>query len=558
MKPRCLIALALAFAAIAPAPASASQLYETAFTTPTSVGAYSAPSDGTLTPIVGSPYAVGAFPAQPAMTPDANFLYVSGPGVFEFSHDADGSLTPLPNPITTPNGFFGEAVSPDGRFLFVATKTDASVKVFQIAADGNLSEISGSPFPAGNQTFGVAVTPDGDHLYAANTSGSISAYSVAGNGTLTSVPGSPFATGAGPFNLSVTPNGSRLYVAAHDADKIFGYTIAANGSLSPVTGTSFNTGDQPYSIAIAPDGNHLYTANEGPGNVSAFTINGNGSLSAVAGSPFASGAGARGIALTPDGEHLYVGNRIPATISSFTVSGSGALSAVAGSPFAGTASSSALVTTPDQSPKAAFTADAGSLTVQFDADDATDLEGPIARYDWNFGDGTTLPNGGPNPSHTYASVDTYDVSLIVTDGSGCSVPQVFTGQTAYCSGNPKGALTKPVTIDTKLEGAKLKAKPAQKQKGGKVVVLAKAGAAENVKLVASGKVKAAGKSYALKKLRKSAKSGKLKKLKLKPKGRSSAKRISKALGGRVKATVQVKFTDAEGNTAEKKKSVRLK
>jgi len=47
---------------------------------------------------------------------------------------------------------------------------------------------------------------------------------------------------------------------------------------------------------------------------------------------------------------------------------------------------------------------------------ASDPDGTIASYFWNFGDGNT--SSSPNPSHTYERSGTYTVTLIVTDDNG--------------------------------------------------------------------------------------------------------------------------------------------
>ena len=55
--------------------------------------------------------------------------------------------------------------------------------------------VTGSPFATGDPV-GVAVTPDGGHLYVTNVRpGSVSAFSIAADGGLSAVTGSPFATG---------------------------------------------------------------------------------------------------------------------------------------------------------------------------------------------------------------------------------------------------------------------------------------------------------------------------------------------------------------------------
>jgi glucose/arabinose dehydrogenase len=71
------------------------------------------------------------------------------------------------------------------------------------------------------------------------------------------------------------------------------------------------------------------------------------------------------------------------------------------------------------------------LTVQFSSAGSTDPEGSALTYAWNFGDGGT--STAANPSHTFASNGSYDVTLTVTDpqgASGSDSVQIGVGNTA--------------------------------------------------------------------------------------------------------------------------------
>jgi hypothetical protein len=70
----------------------------------------------------------------------------------------------------------------------------------------------------------------------------------------------------------------------------------------------------------------------------------------------------------------------------------------------------------------------------------------VARYDWDFGDGSGASNGGVTPTHAYAAPGAYTVSLTVTDDAGCSTAQIFTGQTMSCNGGPIAHSSHRVTI----------------------------------------------------------------------------------------------------------------
>jgi hypothetical protein len=74
----------------------------------------------------------------------------------------------------------------------------------------------------------------------------------------------------------------------------------------------------------------------------------------------------------------------------------------------------------NQSPVAAFSAIPASgpapLSVTFDASLSYDPDGPIARYDWLFGDGTAA--SGRVVTHTYRGMGRYAVSLEAADAQG--------------------------------------------------------------------------------------------------------------------------------------------
>lgn len=63
------------------------------------------------------------------------------------------------------------------------------------------------------------------------------------------------------------------------------------------------------------------------------------------------------------------------------------------------------------------TAGRAPLTVSFDGSGATDPDGTVIDWSWNFGDGTAL-GSGPRPSHTYTSAGHYFATLTVTDDAG--------------------------------------------------------------------------------------------------------------------------------------------
>jgi 6-phosphogluconolactonase (cycloisomerase 2 family) len=434
--------------------------------------------NGSLSPVTGSPFPSGGTVTEGlAMTPDAKHVYVATFGtnaVSGFNVTATGGLSVIPgSPFTT--GYttpLGVAPDPNGDHLF-AWDHGAAITVTTINADGSLTNISGSPFPvpAGFQNpFAGSVAPDGNHLYVPNENTNpaggapdmVSAYSVAANGAVTNiqnaVAGGPAAADGNPFGSGITPNGAFLYVSAPEDNagvgNVYGYSVGPTGLLTAVPGSPFPVtpgGSHPLNIAVAPDGAHVYVATRQTSVVKAYTINADGSLSAI-GAFATGGTNGKALAFTPDGKRLYVSNNGSNNISGFDVAANGSLTLIAGSPWptgsTGNPDLESIAITPNQPPTASFIAHSGfaGRPTAFDATGSSDADGSVKTYDWNFGDGTTLPDGGPIPNHVYQSSGNYTATLTVTDNEGCSTARIFTGKATLCNGSSVATTTRSVTV----------------------------------------------------------------------------------------------------------------
>jgi len=69
-------------------------------------------------------------------------------------------------------------------------------------------------------------------------------------------------------------------------------------------------------------------------------------------------------------------------------------------------------------PSATFVSSCQGVSCSFDASGSTDLDGTVASYAWDFGDGTS--GSGATPDHTYSAGGAQTVTLTVTDDQGAT------------------------------------------------------------------------------------------------------------------------------------------
>ena len=153
-----------------------------------------------------------------------------------------------------------------------------------------------------------------------------------------------------------------------------------------------------------------------------------------------------GIAADPSGQVLALSGG-PNTLRTFAITADGSL---ATTPLTTQTTSgwsySNLSYAPLQPPVATLTAgvsEAGVATL-----DARASHGsvPIARYDWTFGDGTSLADGGPAPAHVYPGGGDYTATVKVTDALGCGATGTFGGRQSFCAGSPVATATTTVHV----------------------------------------------------------------------------------------------------------------
>jgi PKD repeat protein len=426
--------------ALSGASADAASLYLPNYgTTPERISGYARAPDGSLSPLAGSPFPVSATVRGLwglAFTPDGGRgvtgLLFDG-GVLGLTVAGDGAIAPAGVPIDGPS-VTSVAVSPDGRFAYAATRDfppeppAVGILGYSIGADGSLTPIGGSPFSTG-EIGDIAITPDGSRLYAV-TGAQVKHFSIAADGKLTEA-GTP--TSASVTRLVVSSDGRFLFGGSNDG--VTSFSIGADGNLTP-NGPPALTGDVGSRLfAVSPDGRYVYMPDVNVNGIVTAAVAADGGLTVIGTTPVED---PESVAVSPDGRFLYYAR--PTDIVGVASIGADGLATLL--PFTAPWNSGErerIVFGPAPGPVASFSQSpaAPAAASSFDATRSA----RAARFDWDFGDGTTLVDGGPTPTHTYAAAGVYPVKLTVFDAQGCSASFIYTGQSTVCPGGSAAVAT---------------------------------------------------------------------------------------------------------------------
>jgi YVTN family beta-propeller protein len=188
-------------------------------------------------------------------------------------------------------------------FAYITSNLDNNVTVIDIST----SSVVGAPIPVGSYPVGVAVTPNGNLVYVANSgNGSLEPGTISFIDATTRSVGS-IPVGIGPYQVAVTPNGLTAYVTNFSSYNISAIDTSTNTiKQAPI---SLGRGNSPYGIAITPDGRRAYVAiANSVDQTLAYVIDlTTDAVEAIphppVNCPF---PGAEGVAITPDGRVAYV------------------------------------------------------------------------------------------------------------------------------------------------------------------------------------------------------------------------------------------------------------
>lgn len=320
------------------------------------VAGYDRHQDGTLTPLTGSPFAVGGAGTGHGVASQGS-LQQSADGRYLLAVDAGSDqisvLRVKPNgslqiaDVVLSNGDTPVSIAVHGDLVYVANAGAAATNYtgFTLNGGGHLGAIPDSTvsLPPDSQPGDVLFSGDGSKLVGTRVNTSlIDSFTVGADGLLTAAFGSPFvAQGLGPFGSEFRPtNPTQLFVSnAHDGPgngSVSAFSDAANGTLTSIGTSPFpNNQTAPCWVEISHDGQFLFTVNTAVSTVSSYSIAANGSLTLLGSTPLnSSPRGAEDARLSPDGSTLWVVNTGSDSISGFSVDG-GTLTELTSSPTPG-------------------------------------------------------------------------------------------------------------------------------------------------------------------------------------------------------------------------------
>jgi 6-phosphogluconolactonase len=227
-----------------------------------------------------------------------------------------------------------------------------TIAAFDRHANGSLTPVPGSPFPAGGAGSGAAIGSQGAlqiadrgrYLLAVDAfSDQISVLRIRPDGSLRALRHGLVASG-GAEPVSIAVHGDLVYVAnAGPSDTDYtGFRLTHRGRLEPIAGSTIalRANAQPGDVLFNGDGTNLVGTRVGTSLIDSFSVGRDGRLTTAPGSPFtAQGPGPFGSEFRPTNPaELFVSNAHgggrAGTVSAFRVSADGTLTSIGSSPFA--------------------------------------------------------------------------------------------------------------------------------------------------------------------------------------------------------------------------------
>ncbi|NEM05244.1 serine/threonine-protein kinase [Geodermatophilus normandii] len=196
---------------------------------------------------------------------------------------------PIPVPPTP--GFI--AIAPDGRYAYIAHRTQGFVSVLDLTSQVDSSRI---PIPAGPPQF-ITFSPDGSRAYVTVYDDPNSVHAVVVVDTTTNAVLQTIEVGLRPYAPATSPDGRRLYVPLHNEGR-----VQVVDTTTGETVDSYTVPENPHWIAVSADGRRAYTANHESGVLSVLDLADGGRVV----QEIPAGVSPHSVAISPDGSRVAV------------------------------------------------------------------------------------------------------------------------------------------------------------------------------------------------------------------------------------------------------------
>jgi len=217
--------------------------------------------------------------------PTIVYVSTAGGGISEINTATQSVIATAP----FPDNANGVAITPDGHRMYAADRDVPRVIVFDTSTNVPIAQI-----PIGNGPISVAVSPDGTRVYATNQfDGTVSVIATATNQVVSTI-----ATGTEPIWVTFSGNGARAYVSNQESASLSVVDTASNVVIATIPGFC-----EPFHSAFARGGRLLFVSSQCDSSVKLVDTATNMVVNSIPVGPLP-----RGIGFSPDGRRAYVAN----------------------------------------------------------------------------------------------------------------------------------------------------------------------------------------------------------------------------------------------------------
>lgn len=251
-----------------------------------------------------------------------------GGRVVSYAIEADGALRVLDAAAFDSAKLSYVTAAPSGKYVFVSSMGDGTVKMIRVAEDGKLTLVdewkltghSVTPRQSQAKVHSVMISPDGSLLAAANLGADeLELFRVDyARERLCLAASVPVDFGREPRHMAFHPSGTYLYLLTESGNRIYVYRVgdgqlrelAAYDTLNPEGEQTGAAAD----IVAGAGGRLIYSTNRGQNNIAVWRVLESGLLD-LAGFFDCGGRSPRGLNLTPDGSALLCANNDSGTLT---------------------------------------------------------------------------------------------------------------------------------------------------------------------------------------------------------------------------------------------------